>query len=329
MLSIASDLLSGLSELLTSAVKALPWVAVFFGFRTIWLKWGIQVSGTYTTTSSIACADQYISTVLLQNGKDRAVTIFGIYLRVGANLYIVIEEFHESPLILKGFEALQRDYEPIEYYAVNMNRLKLGSLLGNDKVKKALILSTSSGKHVVRKRISRWNPVHLFFANHLTGIVHPMRATYNGKSYGGNAIYLIEFKFPDKAEQVIPIYPTDCEIRKFTDFQLTGESLKSKEALESYLDQKKSEGVIMASSITVYDLKISREKRMADRVVKTFEAHPSGFFTYHILGRVYTWWSNRKMRLENRKLAKTRSIEANRSHDQVSRPARSAKRGTD
>ncbi len=320
MATIAIQYLSALSDLFLSAVKALPWIAAFFGFRSIWLKWGVRVSGAYTTTSSITCEDPYISTVILENGKDRAVTIFGIYLKIGTNLYVVLEEFNESPLILKGFETVQREYDPIDYYAVNANRLKLRSLLGNDKIRKQLVLSTSFGKHVVRKRINRWNPVHLFFANHLTGIVRTMRSTYDGKAYGGNAIFLVQFKFSDKTEQVIPIYPTDYEIRKFTDFQLTADSLKSKELLESYLNQKVSEGLIKASSVTVHDLNASREKWMANRVVKTFEATPTGFFTYHVLGRFYTWWSNRKMRRANQESAKRNSSDPK---------TEGAKRGTD
>ena len=141
----------------------------------------MRLRGGYGTTSSIACEESFVSRVVLENLKDRPVTIYGIYLRVGYNIYIVIEDFAAKPLTLKAFETYQNDYGPIDFYSVGTNRIAVGKFLSDRKLKKRLIVSTSDGKYTVRKLMRQWDPVYDFFRNHLTSIVHPIRQYIKAK----------------------------------------------------------------------------------------------------------------------------------------------------
>ena len=111
------QLLSNFTAIGLFLVSSLPWIGLYFASKAYWLKWGIRLRGTFSISSSMACDDDYVSSVVLENVKDRAVTIFAIYLQIGPNIYIVIEEFGDKPLILKGFETFQNNYEPIEFYS--------------------------------------------------------------------------------------------------------------------------------------------------------------------------------------------------------------------
>ncbi|MGA9704061.1 hypothetical protein [Pseudomonas sp.] len=162
-----------------------------------------------------------MSSVLLENEKDRATTIFAIYLRVGYSYYIEIENFEHEPLILKAFETFYREYDPIDFYSVNMRRIKMDALLHDNKVPKKLFLSTSQGKYRVPKPYKHWDPVIEFFGNHTIAVIHPARSTYKGKAYGSNVAYLVDLKFQDNSEQVVPIHPRDYEVRRFKNVRLS------------------------------------------------------------------------------------------------------------
>jgi hypothetical protein len=133
--------------------------ALFVAAKNYWRKAGIKVRGTYSIASSRDCNDKYVSTIILENLKDRAVTIFALYLRVGHSYYIQIEDFEDRPLLLRAFETYQKDFGPIQFYGINNNRINLNRLLDDRNIKKGLVLSTADGKYVVPSRIMQWNPI--------------------------------------------------------------------------------------------------------------------------------------------------------------------------
>jgi hypothetical protein len=278
-------------------------IGLYLGFKRFNLKSGISIRGSYGTSSSIACEDEYIHKINLENKKDKAVTIFAIYLRIYPNYYLTIQDFEDSPLILKGFETYQNAYDPIEFYSINCNKVKIGDLLNHKKAKGRLVLATSEGKYVIRKRIKYWDPIGAFFDNHWTALIQPVRATHNGKGYGGNAKYIVEFKSETGQAESVPIYPKDYEIKKFKKFSLTKESLESKAHLASYLETLRSDGVISASELTVHDLEQLREERFefyADR--RELDLPRIGWFKYYIIGRIATLISDWKLKQKNKAL---------------------------
>ena len=282
-------------------------LALIYTAKTYLLKSGANIRGSYSIRSSISCEDKYVSTITLENLKDRAVIIFKVYLNVGHNYYIEIHDFEEEPLILKPFEVFRKEYDPIDFYSVSEKRIFMNDLLDSKKAKRRLVLSTSDGKYIVRSNIKHWDPVYDFFNNHMTAVIHSVRSKYKGKSYGANVLYVVDFKVGNGKEEVVPIYPRDYEIKKFRNFRLTKESLASKEALEEYLHNKVTEGVLNCADVEVHDLEKWRNEMYEMENKKVITATYDNWFKYHIAGRVFTKISDYQLRKKNRTLHNKRS----------------------
>ncbi len=278
-------------------------IALVYTIKTYLLKSGANVRASFgMCSSSVSCEDQYVTTVTLENLKDRAIVIFKIYLKIGHNYFLEVEDFGKDPLILKPFEAFKKEYDSIDLYSINMNRISLNKLFDDKKIKKRIVLSTSDGKYIVTSGIKHWDPVHDFFKNHLTAVIQPRRTIYKGRAYGINTKYIIDIKAEDGREEVIPIYPRDHEIKKFRKFQLTKECLESKEALEAYLYEQVGSGVLNCTEFTVHDMETWLKEAYESERKKTIEAEYYSWIFYKIFGPLLTKYSNYRLRQKNKKL---------------------------
>ncbi|MBL3591112.1 MAG: hypothetical protein JMN24_15145 [gamma proteobacterium endosymbiont of Lamellibrachia anaximandri] len=283
-------------------------IALVYTAKTYLLKSGANIRGSYgMCSSSVSCEDQYITNVTLENLKDRAIIVFKIYLRIGPNYFVEIEDFDEKPLILKPFEVFHKEYDPIDLYSINLNRIDLNSLFSSKRARKNIVLATSDGKYVVKAHINRWDPVYDFFKNHLTAVIHPRRATFKGKSYGLNTKYIVEITAENGKSEIIPIYPRDYEIKKFRKFRLTKDTLESKDSLEEYLYEQVGEGLLNCIDINVHDIGAWLEEAYESESKKTIEATYYSWLTYHIIGPVITKISDFRLRMKNRQMRKERA----------------------
>lgn len=166
-------LLSSLSALLISII------ALIYTVKAYLLKAGHHLRCDIGTCSSIECNDHYVSSITLENIKDRATVIFKIYLRLGRNYYLLLEDFSNNPLILRPFEVYHKEYDPILFYSVNNRVINLDAVFNYKKRK--VILSTTDGKYVVNANTKRWDIIPKFFRNLMTAIIDPIRTGYKGK----------------------------------------------------------------------------------------------------------------------------------------------------
>lgn len=290
----------------TSVTAVFTAVSLYFAYRLVRMKSGVRLRGGYSTCSSISCEDNYLASITLENAKDRAITIFEIYMKLGNNYYVRIEDFEDKPLILKPFETYHKDYDPIIFYELNMRRVFLNKLFKDKKVKHQLFVSTSEGKKKVRG-MKRWNPVLDSLRNYMIAVVQPVRSIYKDRAYGSNVKYLIELKYDDKHEEVIPIYPRDYELRKFRKFQLTKDALKTKECLENFLDQQKAEGNLSSSSFEVHDFQEWKKESFELEKMESYEAEYFGKFRVYVLGLIESKIQDYKMNKKNKELARKRN----------------------
>jgi hypothetical protein len=271
-------------------------------------KAGMYVRGSLTVASGRASNDPYVAEVLLENLKDRAVTIFAIYLKLGVNYYIELENLEENPLVLKAFETYRKKFGPIEFYGVNGNKINLREVFATAKAKKRLVLSTSDGKYVVPSSLRRWNPVEDYFRNQWTAIIKPVHSIFKDIYVGGNIAYVIEIVGTDGHEEIMPIHPKDYELKIFREFSLTQEALSSKQTLEEFLKGKMDEGKLPCKEFKVHDLadwrKIAHEFYAGGN---TIDAEYIGRFRYYVMGRIFTRYSAWKIGRENKKLASKRA----------------------
>lgn len=265
-------------------------------------KSGVFVRGSYSMASSIYCDDRYVSEVVLENQKDRVVTLFGIYLQVGHAYHIQIEDFEEAPFALKPYQAFHKEYGPIEHYEVSLYKVDFNDLLNDRKIRKRLVLSTSEGRYIVRKRLKRWYPIGDYFRNHLSAMARPIQSKYKDKHLGSRVKYVIEFIGPDGREEIVPIHPSDWNTRKFRSFSLTKESLESRDSLHKYLSALHADGVITCARIEVHDVDEWRARWEEETLPrKAAKAENYGAIYFHVIGPVYTRISNWKLRRSNRR----------------------------
>jgi hypothetical protein len=308
---------------------ALTILSLYFALKAYRRKAGAHVRGVCTTRHSRSCNDKFVSEVILENLKDRAVTIFGIYLRIGYAYYLELEDLQESPLILKPYETYRKAFGPIEFYAVSDKRIDLNDLLGDRKIKKHLFLSTSDGKYRVKSPLRRWNPMYDWFSNYSTAAIKPIRSIHRDQSFGGNIKFVVDFEGENGSVETIPIHPRDYELKLFKDFQLTSESLATQESLEKYLLEKKEEGQLFCKRIVVYDLQSWRVNAHEFYRGETLKAEHCGWFNYYVVGKLYTRYQNRKAKRNNlrnlrsrkEKEAATIELKPNLSTDAISNNA--------
>lgn len=264
-------------------------------------KSGIFIRGNFSTASSRDCDDQYVAEVLLENQKDRTVTIFGIYLQLGFAYHIEIENLERSPFLLKPYETYHKEYGPIEFYAVSLKKVDFNDLFDDKSVRKRLVLSTSEGRYVVRESVRRWHPLTQFFSNHFAAVAQPIKSVYKDRTLGGNIKYVVEFAKEDGNEEVVSIHPEDYKLQKFRAFNLTKDALESKDSLKKYLEDKNEEGVLACSKILVHDLEEWRDKSREYHKGPRLKARHVSAFKFYVLGKLYTWYSDWKLKVKNKR----------------------------
>lgn len=283
----------------TLVALALSCVALLIAYLNFRRKSSLSLRASYSwTQSSVDADDQHISSLVVENLKDRAVTIFAIYLRVGHNFYIEIEDFEDKPLVLRAFETWHKEYGPIEFYGINGRRIAMNSLFDDKRARKRIVLSTSDGKYVVTRVPKHWTPVHDFFRNHMTAVVRPVSSTYKGKAIGGTVPYVVEVVSSEGTSEIIAIHKDDFRSQRFKNFRLTKEALESAEALRAFLQEQVDAGTLVCRSFEVADIAAWRAKER-DYKGEPIEAKYAGFITYTVLGRVFTIRKDRKLAREN------------------------------
>lgn len=276
-------------------------VGLFFTWKNYRRKAGILVHGDFQVTSGIYCKDTYVSAIILENQKDRAVTIFGIYVRLGFNYYIEIEDFEDKPLLLKAYESYKQDYPALHLYGYNANRFELNDLFNNKKVPKRIVLSTSVGKYIVPKEFRRWSPRSDFFRNYMTAHIIPVRIQYNDQYIGSNIKYLLELTQINGNKKFIHIPSFELAGSIFTNFEFTRESLESVKSLNIFLNKQIKAGHLTCQSITVHDVDIWRKRSAAFYCGETIKAEYHSFFRYRVLGRLWSAYQNWKSSRRNKK----------------------------
>jgi hypothetical protein len=274
-------------------------------------KSSVSIRGAFALSSSVDCEERYISTVTLENMKDRAVTIYGIYVAAGHNYLIEVEEFEEAPLTLRPFEIMRRAYGPIEFYGFNMRRVNMSPVLQRKGVRQRLILSTSEGRYVVRRYPRRWIPILGHFRNHAFAVVKPFRSTYKETDIGGNIRFVIDLVLSNNQNEVILLRRDDHQYQRFRNFRLTPESLTSADALREFLIERQSEGKLACKAIQVFDADEWREHVREKGWKEVVDAEHVGFFTYYVLCRILTMRSDFELRRGNKR--RTRELNADPS----------------
>lgn len=292
-----------LPPLWTLAALALSGLALAVAYLNFRRKSSLSLRASYSwTQSSVDADDQHLSSLVVENLKDRAVTIFRIYLRVGHNFYVEIEDFQDKPLVLRAFETWHKEYGPIEFYGVSGKRIAMNSLFDDKRARKRIVLATSDGKYVITKRPKHWDPVHDFFKNHMTAVIRPVSTTYKGKPISGTASYLVEIVGTSGAVEVVSLQKDGYRFQRFKNFRLTKESLESIETLRAFFNEQIEAGSLICQSIEVVDIGAWRERERKDyNRAAPIKAAYVGYLRYRVAGRIGTILSDRRLAQVNKR----------------------------
>ena len=180
-------------------------LSLIIAIKRFSLKSGLDIRGYWGVAEQVGCEDKFVSRIMIENLKDKALVIFDVYLLIGHNYYLEIESFENCPLIIKPFEVYSKQFPPIEYYYSNNIKVKLNEMLESKNINKRLVLSTSNGKYIVKSNKKQWFLIQDIFKNNQTMWITPIRYNLNGTYYPPNAVYVVKITMANKKENV-PIY---------------------------------------------------------------------------------------------------------------------------
>ncbi|MFM5528119.1 hypothetical protein ACET7F_00515 [Aeromonas veronii] len=282
-------------------------VGLFVAIQNYLRKSGIYMRGQYCIASSAWAEEPYVDSITVENVKDRPVIIFKVFLLVGRNHYILLNDYEHEPKILKAYESFTCNYEPVDFYSVGTSRINLRKMLNSQHVPIRIVLATSNGKYVIKDWIKRWDPLVEFFNNHMTAIVYPMRPEPKHGFYGADVKYLVKITTEDGYKRTTPIYEGDYNYPRFKAFKLTEESLSSREKLDEFLTMQAIDGKLKCVDIEILDAEALRKENYGTVYNKTYEAENIGWFQYNVLGRLLTKLSDIRLYFLNRKARKSQN----------------------
>jgi hypothetical protein len=269
----------------------IPIVGLFLAFLNFRRKSGLRIRGDCSITWDIASDDSYISSITLENLKDRAVPIFSIYYKIGRNNYIEIENCADTPIILKPYEVYQKKYSIVYEYNVNAVHVNIEDLFKNRKIG-VIVLSTSSGRYVVRNFIKKWSVTSTYFNNHGTNHIIPVRKNYQGTFIGGNISYVLELSRENK-KSVHFLNKHDLEAGRLFNFQISSDPISGKEGIEKAINFLIENNAIKKSSFNI--IEVLKNTRTEEKfIIKCM-----GIIEYYVCWKYKTIKLNAVMRINN------------------------------
>lgn len=277
-------------------------IALWLAGKNYWRKSGVHVTGGFAVTSDYTSTQKYVSELILENQKDRAVTIYAIYLRIGFNYYVELEDLGESPIILKSYESLKRKYDKPYLYATSSTVVTINRALNDKRFKKRIVLSTGSGRYVIPSPIKRWNPIVESFSNSSVLAIFPQNLPYRGLLLGDNVIFVLDINHKDRSFS-FPITKYDSSMTSIFGVRFTLDDLTDKNTLAAAIADRKNNGEIPTDAFI--DVKEVPEiigaslKFYGER--KTVELPYINFATYYIYGRVIAKIKSLQVKRQNNK----------------------------
>lgn len=290
-----------ISTLISITALLISIIALYYTIIAFSLKSGQKFRCSYSVMTSIDCEDRYISSIIVENLKDRAAIIYKIYIKFGLNNYLLVEDFSDSPLILKPFEVYYKEYDPILFYSLGADITNIEKLIDNKRVKGRVLLTTSHGKYLVKSNSKQWDPIVPFFKNYYTALIDPIRLKFRDKNYGYNVKFLIVVTKEDGEEYIISIYKDDYRHVRFSKFQLTNESIETKESLETFLKKEKKKGNFEFKRIEIisFQEEVNKVKNKYPKEIKQVES--LNFFKYRVIAKILTFIEKYKMYKTNKR----------------------------
>lgn len=299
----------GLAERINIAVAfagfVVSAVVLYVTIQTWLLKRGQAVRASY----GISITDKpYVSSVIIENLKDRDLVVFAMYLKFGSNVYLDLLDIDDNydryhhiipALSTRIFEL----GEPL-YYTEGSREVEMERLLHNFE-KGTIVLLTNQGKIKAKKTKRGWSPIAQYFKNYGTCYVRPrrlytkdavpssrqQRENYiNYSSFHKGVHYIVTLRFKDGNEVGFDIPPFYNYVA-FSQLKFTPDALASCDTLRQFFLENRSAGIVNFEEIvSIIDVKqiIDRDrKKIYSEKIESIEALNG--FNYHVVCKLKTW----------------------------------------
>jgi hypothetical protein len=274
---------------ITVGIAIITFIPAYASYR---MKSSTKITARYVWSSDLLYQDTYVNSITLENHKDKSEAIFGIYLRLGRNVYIELEEFSERPLILPPFEAVTRTLSPVSHYSYGSTIIDINEAFRKKHLKRSIILSTSRGKYKTKSSKGRWHPRSESLRNDNIAALYCTRVenvNTKGNKYvlPTNALYIMYFTQDGKDKQS-SIFGGEFSHQNDKNFAITEESLQCKEVLLKHLRGLESlkELRVDPNSIRVVNVdEIPEVERDRNFFKDTITATPNNSKLMNVVGR--------------------------------------------
>ena len=260
----------------------------------------------------------YISSVIIENLKDKELVIHDIYVRFGPDIYVDLldKDFSDKySIVVPPLGVKEIKFGPAFMYNVNTHRVSVGNLFNNTKYK--IVLSTSHGKLICKDWDKGWSAISESLCNHHVVVAHPNRIystssvyyknnheapAIDYSSYSDEVKYVVKLITKDGETMFCKIYDNDKKIKLFKDLMFSEEVLKDEDSIKKYLNKAKKKELVCFSKIEeIYNVRKMMDSTLElyqDEIIELKSESPLHFYT---LGYINSKWEDIKLLWSNRK----------------------------
>ncbi|WP_369987127.1 hypothetical protein [Pseudomonas xanthosomatis] len=206
-------------------------------------KSGIDIAGSYECGVDRRTDQPFVSELRLENRKDRAVTIYFVFLKLGENIYIELQNHESNPLILKAFESYRGKLDMVAGYTSRARFVNISKALLDSSVKKELILATGSGKYKVVRKIKHWHARNAFFNRAEVSLINPLVISWEGQVVGNRTRFFVEVTSNDGRDKSVIGFPSpQSELPGSVGLLISPGDYETVERLGAFLEKSKKRG---------------------------------------------------------------------------------------
>jgi len=260
----------------------------------------------------------YISSVIIENLKDKDLVIHDIYVKFGPNIYVDLldKDFSDKyNIVVPPLGVKEIKFGPVFMYNVNTHRVAVESLFKITKFK--IVLSTSHGKLTCNDWGKGWSAISESLNNYHVIVVRPNRIystssvyfknnyetpAIDYSSYSDEVQYVVKLTTKDGEQMFCNIYNSNKKIKLFENLTFSEDVLKDEVSIRKYLNKAKEKKLVNFSKIEeIYDVQkmmVSTLEHYQDEIIELKSESPWHFYT---IGCINSKWENFKLWWQNRK----------------------------
>lgn len=235
--------------------------AAIYTIKTFFLKKGCQVAVQLRRILiSSTNIEPYVSQIILENRKDKEVTVYNIYVQINESIYLdLLHQLPDrispiKPILLPPFGVKIINLGPPIAYNEGTLRVDNANELFKYKWEN-IVLSTNYGK-VIAESVTIWEPSS---KQDNTKIIYPIwlhyggSDTYESPSIHSHTRFLVTITHPDGRKQYQQLF--DYDLRELLKSEQFTEDLVTVEQVKRAIRERWKDQLYDGTNLQVYDVR--------------------------------------------------------------------------